>query len=321
MSLGVKIERKAFSSSAIASFPSKPPKKPRLTHFISLPIGHHAALHEAWNRISTTLLGTSPPIPGLDESIIIKPGSLHLTLGVLSLRSNTRLENFEAGKKSEKGALMEEAIESTATPPPADESPISHTIEDALNLLHSLRTPIMTILNGEELMIPLESMDVMRSKPNQNPEQSHVLWAGPELISETGKRLSTVCDLIHSAFKKARMLQDDRPLKLHCTLINTVYRKNAGLKKSSGKRWGNTRVPFSFSAVASSPAMLDILQKHGEVNINKKEPFKINLGTWSVSEVQLCEMGSKTDNGAYRHVGAISLRDHEPQIANDPAVV
>ncbi|KAF8516463.1 hypothetical protein BU17DRAFT_92813 [Hysterangium stoloniferum] len=319
MSLGVTIERKAFSSSTISRFP---PKKPRLTHFISLPIGHHAALHETWNRISTTLLGTSPPIPGLDESIIIRPGSLHITLGVLSLNSNTMIENSGAEKKRDEGALMGDAIDNTTTLKPADESPISHTVKDALNLLHSLRIPIMTILNGEELMIPLESMDVMRSKPNQSPEQSHVLWAGPDLTSEAGKRLATVCNLIHSTFKGARMLQDDRPLKLHCTLINTVYRKNTGLKKSNGKRWGNNqRVPFSFPAVVSSPAMVDILQEHGEANINKTGPLKINLGTWSVFEVQLCEMGSKTDNGAYRHIGAISLQDHEPQVANDLAVV
>jgi activating signal cointegrator complex subunit 1 len=36
-------------------------------------------------------------------------------------------------------------------------------------------------------------------------------------------------------------------------------------------------------------------------------PHRVALGTWSVDEVQLCEMGSKDADGVYKSTGSISL--------------
>ena len=47
--------------------------------------GHHPALRDSWAQTSAAFLESSPEIPGIHESIMVKPGSLHLTLGVLSL--------------------------------------------------------------------------------------------------------------------------------------------------------------------------------------------------------------------------------------------
>ncbi|KIJ45951.1 hypothetical protein M422DRAFT_250740 [Sphaerobolus stellatus SS14] len=287
---------------------AKPPKA-QLTHFLSLPIGHHEALREKWANISSALLKSTAPIQGLDESIILKPGSLHLTLGVLSLSSTKPPSSPEHVKIAEEAAIIEDTLNGS-TPGPVDSLSSSgapkHTIDDALNLLQSLQAPLENLLAGKgDLMVALERMDVMRNKPNQRPDQSHVMWAGPNLDNDEGRRLSQACDLIHSTFKNAGMLEDDRPLKLHCTLINTVYRKEKSKGRDKRKR-GKKRTPFSFSDVLSSPVLAHLLLPEG---IREEgQPVKIYLGSWSVNELQLCEMGSKDKDGVYKSIGAIPLR-------------
>jgi len=64
------------------SRPSKHPNnpKPRPTHFLALPIGHHAELRDAVSALTSSWLAHKPPIEGLDPSIVINPRRLHLTL-------------------------------------------------------------------------------------------------------------------------------------------------------------------------------------------------------------------------------------------------
>lgn len=117
--------------------------------------------------MSAAFLGSSPEIPGLHESIMIKPGSLHLTLGVLSLAS---------------------------LPSQASSASRQHSVDDALRLLRTLETPIRSMLTDSgSLEVPLDYMDVMRSRQNQRSDESHVMWAGPDVHSDTGKLLKTVC--------------------------------------------------------------------------------------------------------------------------------
>ncbi|KIM72484.1 hypothetical protein PILCRDRAFT_740364 [Piloderma croceum F 1598] len=51
--------------------------------------GHHPSLQERVSRFTTALRNNDPPIPGLDDSIIIPPPRLHLTLGVVSLSAKS----------------------------------------------------------------------------------------------------------------------------------------------------------------------------------------------------------------------------------------
>lgn len=129
-------------------------------------------MRKKWSQVAASLLASPRAIPGLDESIILKPGSLHLTLGVLSLAP-------------QKPSSTSEEVNSTVH---------RHTIGDALKLFQSLCAPLADILAAKgDLMVPLRHMDVMRGGPKQKLEQSHVMWAGPDPETEEGKRLSTVC--------------------------------------------------------------------------------------------------------------------------------
>ncbi|KAI0056391.1 hypothetical protein BV25DRAFT_1832272 [Artomyces pyxidatus] len=216
------------------------------------------------SAFTSSLLASNPSIPGLERSIVISPRRLHLTLGVVSLS--------QAG--------------SSPDAPP-------HTLEDASYLLHSLQPRVIEILRGQKLTVGLEIMDIMKPERGGH-ERAHVLYVGPDLNREHGRRLRAVCELVHREFIKAGLVVDERrPLKLHCTVLNTTYRK--------GKR----REPFSYRAVLASEAVRNILTTGGVPE--DRGPVNVNLGTWDVDEIQICEMSSWGPEGEYVRAAECAL--------------
>ncbi|TFK48877.1 hypothetical protein OE88DRAFT_1633955, partial [Heliocybe sulcata] len=227
-----------------------------------LPQGHHARLRESMSAFTQALLSGSPPITGLDRSIIINPRRFHLTLGVMSL-----------GRSSEDVAA-------------------------ALALLSELRPRILGILAGEKLRVELKAMDIM--KPDRgDPERAHVMWMGPR-NNGSGTKLREVCLLVQRAFLDAGLLVvEHRDLKLHCTVINTVYRK----PRSRG-----ARTPFSYPSILGSAAFRELNVPAVDLAGRRKiDPVAVDFGQWDVEEIQVCEMGSHGPEDEYVSVGGISL--------------
>ncbi|KAL5482297.1 hypothetical protein ACEPAI_8891 [Sanghuangporus weigelae] len=207
------------------------------------------------------------------------------------------------------------------------------TVSLALSLLRLLRPRILEALDGHSLRVPLTSIDVM--KPDRNDStRAHVLFTGPsenDLLSENGQRLKRVCELINTEFIRSGLVIDEkRPLKLHCTLLNTSYRR---------PRVNGPRVPFSFidildcpavKALASNPKLVEgnqyetkqgllsfatisqennssstvavVAQETRRTDRRKLQSYSIpiDLGTHTVSEIQICRMGSWGPKGEYR---------------------
>ncbi|KAK7682304.1 hypothetical protein QCA50_014507 [Cerrena zonata] len=137
--------------------------KPRLTHFLALPIGHHAGLRRRISAFTDALLRTDPAIPGLDETIVINPRRLHLTLGVMSLDLDGTTSHGTRPK----------------------------TLDTAAQLLNELKPQVMKMLAGEKLRIGLKRIDIM--KPERGDlEKAHILWTGPAQEGEDAKRLRDV---------------------------------------------------------------------------------------------------------------------------------
>jgi activating signal cointegrator complex subunit 1 len=117
------------------------------------------------SNFTTSLLAATPPISGLDESIIIPSRRLHFTLGVMSL-------------------------ESTATPNSSAGSLQRPTLQAAIALLQSLKPHIDDILakpphvpefppdsnSYQKLRVALNIMDVMKLEKD---DMAHVVWTGP----------------------------------------------------------------------------------------------------------------------------------------------
>ncbi|KAI5114762.1 hypothetical protein M0805_003367 [Coniferiporia weirii] len=198
--------------------------------------------------------------------------------------------------------------------------------------------------------------------------KAHVMFVGPtedDTNSEDVQKLKRVCELVKAEFILAGLsVGERRPLKLHCTLLNTVHRKPRATNAQ--------RVPFSFADVLVSDAFKAISMEpttssttinrmHGRIkttfvgaradltsNVAVKEssledademlhldPTKVSLknppdspaelgrtpwmrdmkpqgqrvdlGTYAVSEIQICKMGSWGAEGEYVCVGKICL--------------
>jgi len=275
--------------------------------------GHHVDLQIKMSNFAASLLAAHPPISGLDKSIIIPGRRLHFTLGVMSLESSV-----PSGSSSG--------------------SPEKPTIQAAIALLQSLKPHIDKILakspSGSELplgttshpklSVVLNAMDVMKLEKN---EMAHVVWIGPadgnskNAAQWETRRLTDVCDFIHNSFKRAGFILDDRPLKLHCTVINTVYRKP---KPRDGKR-----MPFSYrellnsswffpqssshpygSVVEGSTAAAETSLSRSPVAFSTSASDRlknVDFGIWDIEEAQICEMGSWGTEGEYISVGSIPL--------------
>jgi activating signal cointegrator complex subunit 1 len=105
-------------------------------------------------------------------------------------------------------------------------------------------------------------------------------------------------------------------VQLHATLLNTIYRKPRP-KGNHGQR-----VPFDYLSVLSSPSFSSIRvgpppdwlsslnsdgKGKGKANRVKTLPVPVDLGTWDVDEVQICEMGSHGPEDEYVCVGKIQI--------------
>lgn len=71
-------------------------------------------------------------------------------------------------------------------------NPSHQTVASALALLESLRPRILALLEGQQLRVPLEQIDIMPPERG-HPECAHVMFASPRYDSEDGKRLKRVC--------------------------------------------------------------------------------------------------------------------------------
>lgn len=116
-----------------------------------------------------SLLANDPLIPGLDESIVIAPRRLHLTLGVMSLEDSSGRSSVSVAAESAEDA------EYGCCPPHI--SPTAHHY-----------------LENQPLRVPLEVLDTMR--PHRDGERNaHNMSVGPDETheSEENRRLRAVC--------------------------------------------------------------------------------------------------------------------------------
>ncbi|KAH7907101.1 kinase A anchor protein [Hygrophoropsis aurantiaca] len=250
----------------------RPPTKPPLTHFLSLPIGHHPLLRDSISSFTDGLLNASPRIPGLDQSIVIPPRRLHFTLGVMSLTDAVDNSNDDTTHSEAK------------------------TLPEALSLLSTLKPRIIEMMQGDSIFAPLNLMNIM--KPDDgNPDNAHVLWLGPSFDTEAAQRLRRVGELVFKTFSDAGFIVDRRPLKLHCTLLNTSHRR---------PRPRGARQPFSYKALLTSRVDQTMIQQPSE-QFDYRHPVKVDFGSWEVSEIQICKMGSYGPEGEYVSCGGCSL--------------
>ncbi|KAL8899185.1 MAG: hypothetical protein Q9207_006327 [Kuettlingeria erythrocarpa] len=214
------------------------PNKPPLTHFLCLPLNGQSSapqwqaslehfranvesLHSAQAGSSTVPSASSiPPTARAVPDKAIRPlGTLHLTIGVMSLMKPEQVDAaIELLRSLEVGTLLTNANEQqesgqsvkvTAAPESSkDSASMPKYFNDGLSRSIRSSSPPLTLS-----FIGLKSM--------HSPKSTSFLYTPP---TDTTGRLYPFCQALKDRFTQENlMLEDARPLKLHATVLNTIY--------------------------------------------------------------------------------------------------
>ena len=229
--------------------PRRPPaqKKPPLTHFLCLPLVTTASRPQLESSLRTfkddvssrsqeanekTANVSEKPssesettLPSVHPKAIRPVGALHCTLGVMSLDKERLSEAVEFLHTVDIQALLKYLVREadTATAGSTEKAASSKTIaaSETANHINSLQRPIMPPKLEKAtgpLMISLQGLVPMHS-----PHKTSILYSAP--TDKTG-RLYPLCLGLQKLFKdQGFLVEDTRQLKLHATIVNTIYAK------------------------------------------------------------------------------------------------
>ncbi|CAK7268082.1 hypothetical protein SEPCBS119000_002880 [Sporothrix epigloea] len=258
--------------------PSKPPPRPQLTHFLCIPLATPsgrpqladslATFHADMSTISVSMTSGGGGGPGsasnsnsttrrgrLPPAALRPVGTLHLTLGVLSLADGDRLEQALQRLQSltrENGGGVEK------------------------NNLAG--TPISMALRGLHAMQPPARATVLYASPVDESTGQLAVAGGP---------LLALCERVRAVFADL-LVPDERPLLLHATMVNTIYaqeshgggrgRENRNGRQGSHSGGRGTRAKLTFDS-------RDILERYDDFVWMKR---------MQVQSIALCRMGAHT---------------------------
>ncbi|KAF2766054.1 hypothetical protein EJ03DRAFT_278850 [Teratosphaeria nubilosa] len=175
------------------------PEKPPLTHFLCLPLvtpQSKPQLEKSLQQFRDAATSTASVMPGIHAKAIRPVGALHCTLGVMSL------DQEQLHKATQFLANL-----------------------DIQRLIRDEQTPQQRVQPFE---IDLKGLVSMHA-----PRNTSILYCAPT-DSDGSEKLYPFCLAVRKAFSEQRLLvEDDRKLKLHATIMNTIYAK--GRKKRSAK--------------------------------------------------------------------------------------
>lgn len=237
-----------------------------MTHFLCLPLVTSSSrphLQATISRFATevqlqnTILGSSSDTTGEDASKLQIPpaalrpvGVLHFTLGVMSLRNPDQLEGACSFlRELDIRKLLKEAEAGEMDKPDA-EAEAGTKNEEAIDVKPS----------------PLK-LTLSNLHPMQSPKKTTSLYIAPV---DASPALTPFCVNLQTAFRERDLLvSDKRPLRLHATVLNTIYVK--GGKRRSKK----------------APAKIDATQL-----IEKYKDYEW-VKDMRIDRVAICEMGAK----------------------------
>lgn len=186
-------------------------------------------------------IDTPTVAPIIVEKAVRPIGALHLTLGVMSLdheklqQAVQHLQSVDIRRlltpsgKSSKNQPQTTTDQATSIPT-KDVGPWTAEGVESASIPSTLSRPISPPPMSDKeppLRISLKSLQSMHA-----PHKTSILYAFAEDPSE---RLEPLCNALRGQFMEAGFLIDDqRPLKLHATIVNTIYAK--GRKRSRKTR-------------------------------------------------------------------------------------
>ncbi|KAI4944724.1 hypothetical protein J4E91_008411 [Alternaria rosae] len=183
-------------------------KKPQLTHFLCLPLvteSSRSQLHQRLEEFKEEL-SKDGPVP----TKAVRPvGTLHLTLGVMSLSPQQLSEAQQYLSDLDLHNLLRDITHQRVAEAAAE----SGEIAENLNAAAMPDTDALTI--NLEALIPMQA-----------PHKTSILYAEPQ---DASQRLQPFAAALRDRFTEQGLLvEDSRALRLHATIMNTIYAKPKG---------------------------------------------------------------------------------------------
>jgi activating signal cointegrator complex subunit 1 len=228
--------------------------KPQLTHFLCLPLVNsesRSRLQETLDIFCDELRGNSV-IP----SNAVRPiGTLHLTLGVMALD--------KSGLDGAKNLLQELDLKRLLLNP-------LHVEENAREPTPAqpeaeVQIPVTEPKDFTPLSISLEAL-----VPMQQARKTSILYAEPKDVSA---RLYPFASALKDEFTTKRfMVDENRALRLHATIVNSVYAKSGSKVRGPGAK--------SF-------------MKFDATNLIERHRDTVWAEVIAIDRVQICKMGAQ----------------------------
>ncbi|KAG9236216.1 kinase A anchor protein [Amylocarpus encephaloides] len=186
--------------------------KPKLTHFLCIPLltptstpQLRASLGHFRSKIANVRTAENPD--GVPSAAIRPLGTLHLTLGVMSLQTREDLSfALDFLQRVDLKSLLAKAFAS-------EPSPASH-IEKKDKGKETENSPM------NEDTLPGLRLTIKGLQSMHNPATSSILYAPPTPSTP----LESFCKSLKERFVQDGLLEpDNRPLLLHATILNTIY--------------------------------------------------------------------------------------------------
>ncbi|KAH8677381.1 kinase A anchor protein [Xylariales sp. PMI_506] len=189
------------------------PPKPIPTHFLCIPLVTASSRPQLVSSLASFSADvTNSESFGVPAGAIRPVGTLHLTLGVMSFPKNEGVDRAVELLK----ALNPKQILSSAKP--------------SQNLTREQPAESQDPLGPRQ---PLLSITLRGLHSMQSPSKASTLYSPP--VDPDGT-LQRFCEAIRSAFQEAGLMMDEnRPLLLHATILNTIYVKGRRNAKNRGK--------------------------------------------------------------------------------------
>lgn len=278
--------------------PPRPPKRPagnskQLTHFLCIPLvtsASRAQLQASLSRFRNDVAGngggSSSPLPsdsetgtastrvGIPPKAIRPVGTIHLTIGVMSLGTPERVAKaVDLLKQVDlKGLLRRCSL------PQEEVKGAGKSIASGPRT-NSTQVGTGTPADAEELKVTLRGISSM----NHDPRNASVLYTAP--VDQDGRLLQFCRGLRDFFLVEDLIVPDTRPLLLHATVLNTIYvpsTKGRGKGDQNGRaRKGRQRLTLDVT---------EILEKYRDMEW---------LSGFRVEKVAICKMGArKVEGGA-----------------------
>jgi len=218
--------------------------------------------------------GDTTVIEGLDRSILVDPRRLHLTIGVMALSAENATPNTSAAGASTSSG---------------------RTVSDAITLLQSLGPDIDSITR-EPLQLTLGKMGVLKTQR----QQAGVLYVGPgDEVNEDTVKVTRIFELVTQRFRQEGFIEEAvRPAVLHCTLINASHRKPRRIPRTF-----SYREIFDRASGDANSSETPLVQSSAPLD----RSIGVDFGTWAVSEIQLCKMGSHGPENEYISLASVPV--------------